>query len=82
MIGYIVIVNIKYGCIFYVTNDLHNSDVETLIEQFSFSDERVKAFIGVKYYKLSDIKNIYYGDRFTNRISFTAKLTTSITRFK
>ena len=63
---------------FYVTNDLHNSDVETLIEQFSFSDERVKAFIGVKYYKLSDIKNIYYGDRFTNRISFTAKLTTRV----
>ena len=38
----------------------------------------MKAFIGVKYYKLSDIKNIYYGDRFTNRISFTAKLTTRV----
>lgn len=63
---------------FYVTNDLINDDINTLIEQYSFSDARVKAFVGVKYYRLSDIKSIYYGDRFTNKTSFTAKLTTRV----
>lgn len=63
---------------FYVTNDLENKDIETLINQFTFSDERVKAFVGIKYYKLSDISRIYYGDRFTNRIPFTAELTTRV----
>lgn len=63
---------------FYVTNDLVNNDVQNLIDQFSFSNERVNAFVGVKYYKLADIRSIYYGDRFTNKISFTAKLTTRV----
>ena len=63
---------------FYVTNDLESNDIESLINQFVFSDERVKAFVGVKYYKLSDISRIYFGDRFTNRIHFTAELTTRV----
>ena len=63
---------------FYVTNDLESNDIESLINQFVFSDERVKAFVGVKYYKLSDISRIYFGDRFTNRIPFTAELTTRV----
>lgn len=62
----------------YVTNDLNCSDCEELFKQFSFTDERIKAFIGVKFYKLSDIRKIYYGERFTNKISFTAKLTTRV----
>ncbi len=62
----------------YVTNDSVNKDVQDLIEQFSFSDARVNAFVGVRYYKLTDIRNIYYDDRFTNKISFTAKLTTRV----
>lgn len=63
---------------FYVTNDLVNQDVESLINQFSFSEEKVKAFVGVKYYKLSDISRIYFGDRFTNKIPFTTELTTRV----
>lgn len=68
----------KIWLYFYVTNDLVNNDIQTLIEQFSFSEERVKAFVGVKFNRLSDIKSIYYGDRFTNKTSFTAKLTTRV----
>ncbi len=52
--------------------------MQNLIDQFSFSNERVNAFVGVKYFKLADIRSIYYGDRFTNKISFTAKLTTRV----
>lgn len=63
---------------FYVTNDLESKDIDTLINQFSFSNEKVKAFVGVKYYKLSDISRIYFGDRFTNKIPFTAELTTRV----
>ena len=63
---------------FYVTNDLESEDIKNLIEQFSFADTRVKAFVGVKFYTLSDIKNIYYGERFTNKTNFTAKLTTRV----
>ena len=63
---------------FYVTNDLVNQDVESLINQFSFREEKVKAFVGVKYYKLSDISRIYFGDRFTNKIPFTTELTTRV----
>lgn len=63
---------------FYVTNDLESNDIESLINQFEFGDERIKAFVGVKYNKLSDISRIYFGDRFTNRIPFTAELTTRV----
>ena len=63
---------------FYVTNDLDNGDIENLINQFSFNDEKIKAFVGVKYYKLSDISRIYFGDRFTNKIPFTTELTTRV----
>ena len=44
----------------------------------SFNDEKIKAFVGVKYYKLSDISRIYFGDRFTNKIPFTTELTTRV----
>ena len=63
---------------FYVTNDLPNSDVEKLFTLFECHSEKIKAFVGAKFYKLSDIKSIYYGDRFTNKTSFTAKLTTRV----
>lgn len=63
---------------FYVTNDLIHNDIDNLIENFTFSDDRIQAYVGVKLYKLDDIKNIYYGDRFTNKVSFTAKLPTRV----
>lgn len=63
---------------FYVTNNLVNKDINNLIENFSFSDERIQAYVGVKLYHLDDIKNIYFGDRFTNKVSFTATLPTRV----
>lgn len=62
----------------YVTNDLVNSDVEELFTNFNFASENVKAYVGVKFYKLADIKSIYYEDRFTNKTSFTATLLTRV----
>ncbi|MCD7819553.1 MAG: AIPR family protein [Lachnospiraceae bacterium] len=63
---------------FYVSNDLSNEDVESLIKGFSCDDARVKAYIGVKYYKLTDIKRLYFEERFTEKVSFTATLTTRV----
>lgn len=63
---------------FYVTNDLPNRDAEALVKGFSCDDDKVKAFVGVKFYKLSDIKSLYFEDRFTNRVTFTATLTTRV----
>ncbi len=63
---------------FYVTNNQFNSDIFNLIENFSFHDERINSYVGVKYSNLNDIKNIYFGDRFTNKVSFTAKLPTRV----
>lgn len=62
----------------YVTNDLIHSDVEELFSNFNYTNEKVKAYVGVKFYKLEDIRSIYYGDRFTNKTSFTAKLLTRV----
>ena len=63
---------------FYVTNNLFHNDIDNLIENFTFSDDRVQAYVGAKLNKLDDIKNIYYGDRFTNKVSFTATLPTRV----
>ena len=64
---------------FYITNEQCSADIYNLIENFSFSDERVKAYVGVKFFNLSEIKNIYFGDRFTNKVSFSAVLPTRVT---
>ena len=63
---------------FYVTNNLIHNDINNLIENFTFSDERVQAYVGVKFYNLDGIKDIYFGDRFTNKVSFTAILPTRV----
>ncbi len=64
---------------FYVTNNILNKDISNLIENFSFSDERVQAFVGVKFFNLDNIKNLYFADRFSNKVSFTAILPTRVT---
>jgi hypothetical protein len=61
---------------FYVTNNLQNKIADDLFSTFNFSNEKVKAFVGAKLYRLKDIKSIYYGDRFTNKVSFVATLPT------
>lgn len=64
---------------FYVTNEYKSNDITNLINDFSFDenpDQRIKASIYVKYSTLSDIKRIYYGDRFTEKKHFSARLST------
>lgn len=61
---------------FYVTNEYESDDIFNLVENFDFSDERVSASIYAKYFKLHDIRNQYYDDRFTEKIHFTATLPT------
>ena len=64
---------------FYVTNDYIIDDIITLINQFSFDkskNDRIEACIYANYSNLQDIKNIYYGERFTEKKHFSAKLPT------
>ena len=61
---------------FYVTNDYKNKEIDNLFLSFNYSSEKVKAYVGAKIYYLSDIKDIYYGERFENRTTFTANLVT------
>ena len=64
---------------FYVTNDYTSEDIDTLIDKFNFDkndDPRIEASIYAKYSTLSDIQRIYFGDRFTEKKHFSAKLPT------
>ena len=64
---------------FYVTNEYKSADIQSLIDEFSFdnsNDDRIKASIYAKYLTSSDIKQIYFDDRFSKKINFTAKLPT------
>lgn len=61
---------------FYVTNDYSNMDIDTLFDEFQIENEKIQANILVKYNNIDEIRTIYYGDRFTNKKHFTAKLPT------
>lgn len=61
---------------FYVTNDRRSNDIDNLFKSFSFSSDKVKAFVGAKIFYLSDIEEIYFGERFENKATFTATLRT------
>lgn len=61
---------------FYVTNDRRSNDIDNLFKSFNFSNDKVKAFIGAKIFYLSDIEEIYFGERFENKATFTATLRT------
>ncbi len=61
---------------FYITNDYSSMDIETLFDEFQIDDEKIQANILVKYNTIDEIRTIYYGDRFTNKKHFTAKLPT------
>lgn len=60
---------------FYVTNEYKSSDIQSLIDKFSY-DPRIEASVYAKYLTLSDIKRIYFDDRFTEKTNFKAKLPT------
>ncbi len=64
---------------FYVTNEYMSDDIDTLIDNFRFDktdNPKIEASIYVKYSTLSDIRKIYFGDRFTEKKHFSAKLPT------
>ncbi|MGN0654209.1 MAG: AIPR family protein [Oscillospiraceae bacterium] len=61
---------------FYVTNDYSSMDIDTLFDEFQIENEKIQANILVKYNNIDEIRTIYYGDRFTNKKHFTAKLPT------
>lgn len=61
---------------FYITNDYTSMDIETLFDEFQINDKKIQANILVKYNTIDEIRTIYYGDRFTNKKHFTAKLPT------
>lgn len=61
---------------FYVTNEYKSNDIKDLINGFHIDDERVNANISAKYFTLSDIRSMYFNDRFTEKINFTAELPT------
>lgn len=61
---------------FYVTNDYESDDIDNLFEDFEFDHENLKASVYAKYNTLHDIRNIYYDDRFTEQVHFTALLPT------
>lgn len=61
---------------FYVTNEYRSNDIKDLINGFHTDDERINANIGAKYYTLEDIRSMYFNDRFTEKINFTAELPT------
>lgn len=64
---------------FYVKNNYKSNDIKTLIDNFSVNKERterIKANIYAQYSTINDIQQIYYGDRFTEKRNFTAKLPT------
>ncbi len=64
---------------FYVTNEYKSEDINTLINEFKFDkndNTKIEAGIYAKYLTLSDIKMTYFGERFTEKKNFSAKLTT------
>lgn len=61
---------------FYVSNDYTSSDIDTLFDEFQIDNDIIKANIIVKYNTIDEIRTIYYGDRFTEKKHFTAKLPT------
>ena len=64
---------------FYVTNEYTSDDIDTLIDEFKFDqsdDSKIEASIYAKYSTLSDIRKMYFGDRFTEKKHFSAKLPT------
>ena len=65
-----------YLC-FYVTNNIENKDISPLIDAFC-APEGIKAGVYVCFYKLDDIKMMYYDERFTDKIQFNAELRTIV----
>lgn len=54
---------------FFVTNEYHSPDIDGLFDK-DYSLPGIEASVYAKYYDLSDIKSLYYGDRFTNKVNF------------
>ncbi len=63
---------------FYVTNDIKNDDIDALIKNFSYSEENIKAFVSVKYHPLTEIGEIYWGERWTDKKTFIGELPTRV----
>jgi len=61
---------------FFVTSHYHSDDIDTLFHDFNYSNPNISAYVGAKYLDLSDIRMIYFGDRFTNKTMFTAIMPT------
>lgn len=61
---------------FYVTNEYKSADICGLINGFHIDNDQVEANVSAKYFTLNEIKTMYYNDRFTEKINFTAELPT------
>jgi len=62
---------------FYVTNNSYSHDIYNLFEEFS-PPTNIEAYVGAKYFNLDEIKLLYYGERFTNKVTFTAIMPTRV----
>lgn len=61
---------------FYVTNDYHTADIDGLFNEFHPETESIESYIGAKYFDINDIRNMYFEDRFTKKVDFTAYMLT------
>ena len=61
---------------FYVTNEYHSDDIDSLFNEFSYDVENTSAYVGAKYFDLNDIQRMYFNDRFTNKAAFSAIMPT------
>jgi len=61
---------------FYITNNNHNSDADSLFQKFNYNNTDFKAYVGAKCYYLNDIYELFYGKRFKENINFNFNLPT------
>lgn len=54
---------------FFVTNKYHTPDIDGLFDK-DYNLAEINASVYAKYFDLSDIRRLYYGDRFTNKVKF------------
>lgn len=54
---------------FFVTNEYHTPDIDGLFDK-DYNIAEIEASLYAKYFDLSDIRRLYYGDRFTNKVNF------------
>lgn len=54
---------------FFVTNEYHTPDIDGLFDN-DYNKDGIEATVYAKYFDLSDIRSLYYGDRFTNKVKF------------